>query len=222
MIPGPDGWYFTSDLAAFHVEQQVAVIADVHLGYEWARAKAGDQLFGYTLTNTLQKLDRLLRRGRVARLVIAGDFVESSRPCPRTGADLRRLRGWLADRDVALTLITGNHDPQKPDPVWAHEFGGWTVQHGHRPLVGDRRIFGHFHPVLDVATVVAPCFLIDRNQIILPAFSPNAAGVSIFAGSELSHHVGRHTRCLAALGSTILDFGLVSELRANCTHSRSS
>ncbi|MFO0908802.1 MAG: hypothetical protein U0794_10665 [Isosphaeraceae bacterium] len=39
---GPDGWRLDADGGALHDATGTAVIADVHLGYEWARGHSGD------------------------------------------------------------------------------------------------------------------------------------------------------------------------------------
>ena len=80
--------------------ERTAVIADVHLGYEWARGSAGDCVPAHSLAETVAKLDCLLARSPIERLVVAGDLVESHRPCRRTFADLARLvaLAWRAGR----------------------------------------------------------------------------------------------------------------------------
>ena len=94
------------------------MIADVHLGYEWARAAGGDCLPAHSLAETLAKLASLLGRAPIARLVVAGDLVESPRPCRRTASDVRSLFEWLDDRGVELVPVLGNHDPQRgPRPA---------------------------------------------------------------------------------------------------------
>ena len=95
---------------AIHRGERTAVIADVHLGYEWARGSAGDCVPAHSLAETLAKLDRMLMRGPIERLVVAGDLVESTRPCARTAADLARLARWLEQRELRLVLLEGNHD----------------------------------------------------------------------------------------------------------------
>src|SRR5215212_10658624 len=91
------GWCLAPEGAAVHPGERLAVIADVHLGYEWARARGGDVIPAHSLAETLAKLTTLLARVRVERLVVAGDLVESPRPCPQTARDVARLRAWLAD-----------------------------------------------------------------------------------------------------------------------------
>ena len=34
-----DGWHLTPEGAAIHLAEKTAVVADLHLGYEWARAR---------------------------------------------------------------------------------------------------------------------------------------------------------------------------------------
>ena len=108
--PIVEGWRLAPEGGAIHPGERIAVIADVHLGYEWARGAAGDCVPAHSLAETLKKLERLLERSLIDRLVVAGDLVESRRPCARTAADFARLARWLGERDVRLVLIEGNHD----------------------------------------------------------------------------------------------------------------
>src|SRR5271170_1090694 len=93
-------WWLTPEGAAIHPAEQTAVVADLHLGYEWARGAAGDSVIAHSLDETLSRLALVLERAPVTRLVVAGDLVESPRPCPRTGTDVGRLREWLAARGI--------------------------------------------------------------------------------------------------------------------------
>src|SRR3954469_24398404 len=108
MIARPDGWMLAPEGAAVHPSEKTAVIADVHLGYEWARASGGDCLPAHSLSETLAKLGSLLGRAPISRLVVAGDLVESPRPCRRTSADVRGLFEWLAARGVEPVPVLGN------------------------------------------------------------------------------------------------------------------
>src|SRR5271170_7711605 len=101
-------WWLTPEGAAIHPAEQTAVVADLHLGYEWARGAAGDCVISHSLGETLARLVLMLDRAPVARLVVAGDLIESPRPCRRTSNDVRRLREWLAGRGVSLLTLAGN------------------------------------------------------------------------------------------------------------------
>jgi putative SbcD/Mre11-related phosphoesterase len=219
-----DDWLLTPEGAAIHMVEPVAVVADLHLGYEWARGAAGDSVIAHSLNETLSRLALVLERAAVTRLVVAGDLVESPRPCPRTGADLRRLREWLAARGVSLLALEGNHDRSLARPLFDHSrpslsmpttctIGGWTVGHGHRPIRAARTISGHHHPVLRVERASAPCFLLGPDRIVLPAFSANAAGCDIGTAPLPAGWRGQSLRCIVSTGSELLDFGTLFELR---------
>src|SRR5262245_62625557 len=70
-----DSWELTPEGAAIHRGERTAVIADVHLGYEWARGAAGDCVPAHSLVETLGRLERVLGRAAIARLIVAGDLV---------------------------------------------------------------------------------------------------------------------------------------------------
>ncbi len=213
LVAGPDGWWLAPEGAVVHRDERTAVVADVHLGYEWSRGRVGDVVPAHSLAETTAALGRLLDRAPIARLVVAGDLVESSRPCRKTLADLARLRAWLGERGVELVPILGNHDPQgHPRPPLSIEVGGWTIAHGHREVIAPRTITGHDHPALRVGRTAAPCVLVGPSAIVLPAFSGNAAGLNV-AGSPLpARWRGRSLRCWAGTGSRLLDFGPVDDL----------
>ena len=215
MIAGPGGWLLAPEGAAVHPGERTAVIADVHLGYEWARARGGDCLPAHSLDETLAKLAALLARApAVDRLVIAGDLVESAKPCPRTASDVRKLVAWLRARGVEPALVQGNHDPRRAPAPLSIEVAGWTVAHGHRPISGARTISGHHHPVLRAGGLTAPCFLVGPTTIVLPAFTPNAAGLPVGSAAMPASWLGDGLRCVAGLGDAVLDFGPLPALIA--------
>jgi metallophosphoesterase superfamily enzyme len=220
LFRGPGGWHLAPEGAAVHPKTRTAVIADVHLGYEWARGAAGDCIPAHSLPETLAALDRLLARATLTRLIVAGDLVESPAPCPRTAADVRRLTRWLSDRGVALVYLAGNHDPPGPPPRPDRiEVAGWTIAHGHRALDAARTITGHHHPALRASGVSAPCFLVAPAAIVLPAFSPNAAGWNVASGALPQGWADSAFRCVAPAGDDWLDFGPLATLarRLNLT-----
>ena len=210
LLAGPAGWLLAPEGAAISQNEATAVIADVHLGYEWARANGGDCVPAHSLEETKAKLTLLLERMPIERLVVAGDLVESRRPCLRTSRDVSALRTWLIGRGVELIPLAGNHDPPRR-PAWPAtlEIEGWTIHHGHRPIDAPRSISGHHHPLLRAEGVSAPCFLISESSIILPAFSANAAGVCLETlGRDV---IGDHC-CIASADGLLLDFGPASRL----------
>jgi putative SbcD/Mre11-related phosphoesterase len=209
-------WQLAPEGAAIHPGERLAVVADVHLGYEWARGAAGDSIPAHSLDETQRRLSGLLARAAIERLVVAGDLVESSRPCRQTDADVASLASWLAARNVTLICLAGNHDPRRSPPLQESlAVAGWTIAHGHLPIAAGRRIVGHGHPVLRAGGVNTPCFLVSARKIVLPAFTTNAAGCNV-AGSLQALPDGwrdRTLHCVVPSDPEWLDFGRVVELR---------
>src|SRR5687767_8909854 len=103
-------WFLTAARAAVHVPTATAVLADLHLGYNAARVRAGESVPLPSVARLLAPLDAL-RAGGVApafaRVVVAGDLFEAG---PQ-GDILDELRGWLDARGLELTgVVPGNHD----------------------------------------------------------------------------------------------------------------
>jgi putative SbcD/Mre11-related phosphoesterase len=212
------GWHLTPEGAAVRSDASLAVIADVHLGYEWARGAGGDTLPAHSLAETVAKLGLLLERHPITRLVVAGDLVESPAPCRRTAEDVRRLAAWLDGRGIAMMLLRGNHDPRRQVPLpETFEVGEWTIGHGDRPIPGRRVVFGHHHPALKAEGRSFPCFLVGPTTLALPAFSPNAAGLDVASGLLPPTLAAADLRCVACAEDELLDFGplpaLVAALR---------
>jgi uncharacterized protein len=219
-----DDWRLTPEGAAIHAGEQTAVVADLHLGYEWARGAAGDCVIAHSLDETLATLALVLAREPVTRLIVAGDLVESPRPCRRTRDDVDRLCDWLAGRGVSLLVLEGNHDRSLARPSMAHSqlaglmpstcmVASWTIGHGHVPIRGKRTVSGHYHPVLRVERTVARCFLVGPRRIVLPAFSGNAAGCDVATAAVPGDWKEQPLRCIVSTGSDLLDFGSLSNLR---------
>jgi uncharacterized protein len=210
--PLADGWSLTPESAVVHRDERVAVIADVHLGYEWSRGSGGDCVLAHSLAETLAKLERLLGRAEIARLIVAGDLVESSAPCLHTEQDVRALKEWLAMREVELIPLRGNHDQSDVPGESSREtfeVAGWTIAHGDRPVAAPRRILGHHHPALRASGHLVPCFLVSPELIVLPAFSANAAGLNVGTGWMPRSLGAGPLRRLAFAGEELLDFGAV-------------
>lgn len=202
-------WLLTPYRAAVHVPTGTAVVADLHLGYDDARRRAGEAVPDAGLGEVLKTLSTLFAAHGVRRLIIAGDLAESAAGQSR----VQEFMAWLAETGVKGAVIPGNHDrrlgldyglPFYPDGV---ELGGWRIVHGHARVPAGRFVLGHFHPCLRWGGVSAPCYLVGRTRLVLPAFSVDAAGVNVL-------HDRRWARCRLAVISAnrVLDFGTPTTL----------
>jgi putative SbcD/Mre11-related phosphoesterase len=205
-------WLLTPERFAVHRPTATAVVADPHLGYDRARRRRGEAVPLTGLDDLLHALAVLLPRHGLRRLVIAGDLFEDA----AGRALLPELRRWLGEHDLEMAGIApGNHDrglaraepslPLCPDGV---RLGEWLVVHGDGRLPPGRLVLGHFHPCLRWGSrIAAPCYLIGDERLVLPAFSPDAAGGNVLGERRWHGH-----RCAAIAGDRVLDFGEVSRL----------
>jgi hypothetical protein len=207
-------WLLTPERVAVHLPTATGVIADLHLGYGQARRRRGDAVPVTGLDDLRRAVAALRARHGLRRLVIAGDLCEDSSGLPL----LPDLLSALQELRVELVgVVPGNHDrglaesgvplPLRPDGV---PVGQWLVVHGDGDLPQCPVVLGHFHPCLRWgARLAAPCYLVGQRRIVLPAFSPDAAGVNV-----LGEPRWRGYRGVAVADDRLLDFGDVSRLAA--------
>lgn len=178
---------------ALYLEDSAALlVADAHLGYSWAQRRRGE-LGPLTDGGIGERLRRVLDRWHPRDLVFLGDVVHLGRP---TEAERQAIEGVLlemADR-VRLTLVLGNHDRH-----FQRDFGHlglataerWEDRsvlavHGDRdwPETGKWLAMGHLHPAIGLEDAVGvtrrlPVFVAGERALLLPAFSPFAAGFDL-------------------------------------------
>lgn len=181
MMRWHDEWRLLPQRLAWHEPSATAVLADVHLGYSAARQRQGDAIPGRSVLEELQPLLDAARRWAFRNVVVAGDLFEQ-------GYDAELMRQFLAllgDAHLKLAaLIPGNHDrgiEMASAPIFAAgcDVAGWQIAHGDRPIDAARVIMGHWHPAVRWRRRKLPCFLTNGQQLVLPAFSLDAAGADV-------------------------------------------
>jgi metallophosphoesterase superfamily enzyme len=206
-----DEWLLTPARAAVHLPTATAVVADVHLGYGEARHRGGDAVPPQGVAAVLDPVRAVLKNHIVRRLVVAGDLFEAG----PVAALVSELLAWCASADVELIVLPGNHDrgletkaPALPVRPQGITLGRWHVVHGDGPLPDGPIIQGHEHPVARWGRVGGACFLVGERRLILPALSPDAAGVNV-----LHEERWQAFRCCVIAGERVLDFGELGVLR---------
>ena len=207
------GLWIDARRAAWLSDARVLVVADLHLGYAWAHRHAGQLLPVATGEDTLPRLRVLIDEYEPRELVLLGDIVHAAAPVPALLDSLRALVQEFAARTI-LRAVLGNHDRHLAALLrdaaidlplrTAHRVPPHHLLHGDGDdqvtaerhfaaiaLTGGRIIMGHEHPVISLSDGVAshlraPCFLVAPELLILPAFSPWAAGADVRAGEFLS------------------------------------
>jgi len=203
-------WLLTPERVGIHLPTGTAVAADLHLGYDQARIRAGDAVPIATLEEQLAPLRQVILHHGIRRLAVAGDLVEDS----RCGEAVPRLLEWLAEAQVELIgIVPGNHDEGirlNGALVFANglSLGAWRVVHGDKRLPAGSVVQGHIHPMLRWSRHRAgPCYLVASHRLILPAFTPDASGMDVTNDPRW-----REYRCCVIAGDSVLDLGKLREL----------
>jgi metallophosphoesterase superfamily enzyme len=185
-----DDWRLLPQRIAVHVPTGTAVLADVHLGYSAARQRLGDAIPWRTVAEEMQPLAEAGKANDIRAVLVAGDLFERG----FDAAMHQQFLDLLGRLHIPfLGLVPGNHDrgidkailplPTFPD---GYDLAGWHILHGDQPIEHSRAVLGHWHPAIRQHRRKLPCFLTRDHQLILPAFSLDAAGVDVSKDSRWS------------------------------------
>src|SRR2546427_2077313 len=100
----------TRDFALFLRDERALVISDLHLGFEGALAEQGVSIPRFQRRVILERLGKMLDRGKAEKVIIAGDFKhEFSKNLVDEWVEVKQVLRFLKDR-VTPVLVRGNHD----------------------------------------------------------------------------------------------------------------
>ena len=168
--------------AVYWVDRDILLLADLHLGKETHFRKKGLAAPGQILYENLQKLERLVQRFPVQRMIFLGDLFHSS-----YNDAWQPFSSWMADYpNISFELVEGNHDILDKR---LYEASGMTVHKepfelepfllSHHPMesiaAGKYNLYGHIHPGVALQGpakqyLKLPCFLFQKQAASLPAF----------------------------------------------------
>jgi hypothetical protein len=179
---------------------KVAVIADLHLGFENVMQEKGVAIPRMQIDDIITEVERIAEIYGIERIIVAGDLKhEFSRNLPYEWEDVRKFIEFLDSINVDLSVVRGNHDNflaaiLADYGIELREYerlGDYHVVHGHKDVEFEEVIAAHEHPAVKLRVrggiYSYPCFLrIDKTKYILPAFSPLMSGSDILQGDFLS------------------------------------
>jgi uncharacterized protein len=155
------------------------IVSDIHLGKTSHFRKHGVYLPLETRQNDLEKLNRLLKQFQAKELMILGDLFHS---------DLNsEWDNWIQFIEqypnVLFRLIMGNHDVlpnecyhhSNMEAVSHHEENGISYVHDSVDSKEKFCFSGHLHPGVVMEgfakqKLKLPCFALNANQFLMPAF----------------------------------------------------
>src|SRR5947199_6783488 len=173
------GMEATRDFALLLRDERALVISDLHLGFEGALAEQGVSIPRFQRRVILERLGKMLDRGKAEKVIIAGDFKhEFSKNLIDEWVEVKQVLRFLKDR-VTPVLVRGNHDNYLATilgdlnlPLHARaDVGGYTIVHGHEEVSTLHPIvMGHEHPAVqlkdELAAVVSLPAILAHDGLI--------------------------------------------------------
>lgn len=153
---------FHADCAIEHTAQRTLFIADTHFGKAATFRAAGIPTPQGTTARDLQRITSLIHATAAEHLIILGDLLHARQG--RLPDTMDTIATWRkTHRQLAITLIRGNHDLRSGDPPsdWnitchsePHILGPFTLRHhppepSHpAPCAAPITLAGHLHPAI--------------------------------------------------------------------------
>jgi DNA ligase-associated metallophosphoesterase len=173
--------------AVYWPVEHTAIFADLHFEKGSSLARQERALPPYDTHETLARMEHVLARYPVRRVIALGDSFHDRDAAERLdeGAS-SRLRARV--QTTEWIWIAGNHDPDPP--AWLGgsvtseiAVGALLFRHEPRAIGQAGEVAGHLHPC---ATVVRRgrglrrrCFVSDGRRLLLPAFGAYAGGLDV-------------------------------------------
>ncbi len=175
----PDLW-LDARHALWLAMPRLLVVADLHWGYAATHRAQGNLLPDWGDPEIAARLDSLIADYQPREILWLGDSLHAL--AGRVAAE-----AWLHCAPVPVTILVGNHDRHwsaATAPSLSRE--NIFFHHGDRALAlppsATLEIIGHHHPAFSWSDgaggrLKLPALIASPRRLILPAFSPWAAGV---------------------------------------------
>lgn len=162
----------------YWVEQELLLIADVHLGKVAHFRKNGSAVPQEAITKNFEQLDEAISCCNPKEVCFLGDLFHSS-----LNIEWLHFENWVERQTATLSLVIGNHDiisPLKFEKIGIKIFqeriiDSFYLTHHPEERDGFYNFCGHIHPGVRLngmgrQILKMPCFFKKPHQMILPAF----------------------------------------------------
>lgn len=170
----------TNQRALYWENEHAIILSDLHLGKAAHFRKHGIALPSSISEKDLNRLKQLIIHYQTEKVIIVGDLIHAGNN--KEVIEFQQLTS--AFPNVSFILIKGNHDKQSD--IFLHELGIKSIFQNmvlnelyfvHQPAdLKQYTISGHIHPGIKIKLgnkqrLPLPCFVVNNQQLILPAFS---------------------------------------------------
>ncbi len=176
---------------AFRRTDKTMLAADLHWGKSETFQSYGLAIPSNVVDDDLARLSFAINETSAQRLLILGDLIHTPRGV--TAAVSKKIELWRKTHpELTFQVIRGNHDRRFswPEPWGIEDIGTEWIDNQFlfthdEPQRGTEKFVwkGHVHPVVDLRgggdRLRVPCFVVEENSGLLPAFSAFTGGASI-------------------------------------------
>jgi metallophosphoesterase superfamily enzyme len=173
------GLWLDARLALWLDASRTLVVADLHWGFAESHRIRGNLLPAWGDAEIANRLRSLLAEYRPAEMIWLGDSLHTV--TGRTAAE-----EFLNATEIPIAIVMGNHDRRwsRAAELTSLQRGNFVLHHGDRdlPVTGATiEVVGHYHPAVSWGDgagtrLKLPALVKSPRKIIMPAFSPWAAG----------------------------------------------
>jgi len=160
-------------------DRALLVVSDLHFGKSERLARRGGSLLPpYETQATLTRLDADIAVTAARTVICLGDsFDDTAASGTLDEPDRLWLVRLMAGRD--WIWVMGNHDPCPVDLGGSHRAEVRLAGLGfrHAASIDTPEISGHYHPKARLVGRARPCFLIDDQRVIMPAYGTYTGGL---------------------------------------------
>lgn len=177
------GVWIDARRALFIAPLRLLIIADIHWGFAASHRVAGNLLPMWGDREIAQTLSALIADYQPREMIWLGDSLHAF----DGRGPAEDFLGEVAQPGLAVSVIAGNHDRRWTVPsARALQREHYFLHHGDLDApdlpAGAIEVLGHFHPAVGLydgagTRLRIPALVASANRLILPAFSPWAAGV---------------------------------------------
>ena len=200
------------DLALYLKEEQILVLADLHIGYEEALVKQGMLIPKFHFKDLVKRVEKIFealekQKKKVKVIVINGDLKhEFGTISDEEWRNTLKMLDYLSRKCEKIVLVRGNHDTilgpiaEKRKVLFVDSFldGDKMIVHGDKmvdiPTPVKTVIIGHDHPAVglheELRKEAYKCFLFGKhkrkNLIVQPSLTPLTEGTDVIDEKLLS------------------------------------
>jgi putative SbcD/Mre11-related phosphoesterase len=195
-----DGIMLTKYYCAYIEDYGIAVLSDLHIGYEEVMAQKGLLLPKLQKLRILKILETIFNNLKPEKILIDGDFKhEFSRNMRQEWNEIIEIINYIKER-AELIVVRGNHDNYLKNILLRYniplhkyiKIGKYVFAHGDKKIDYDGfLIMGHEHPSIKIrdfsgGIITIPSYIFNDKILVLPSPSLYSSGSDILNGEILS------------------------------------